>query len=73
MRPEPVSAIVRDEMTIEVSSPTLGIHVLLIDELIEIMEKATEAVGANPTRRPSVLLAEQFRQRSAKPFRSVRL
>ena len=44
MRPEPVSAIVRDEMTIEVSSPTLGTHVLLIDELIEIMEKATEAV-----------------------------
>src|ERR1035441_7458540 len=31
-------------MTIEVSSPTLGTHVLLIDELIEIMEKATEAV-----------------------------
>jgi ribosomal protein S30 len=44
MRPEPVSAIVRDEMTIEVSSPTLGTHVLLIDELIEIMDKATEAV-----------------------------
>ena len=57
MRPEPVSAIVRDEMTIEVSSPTLGIHVLLIDELIEIMEKATEAVERFET--PTVTVSDQ--------------
>ena len=49
MRPEHVSAIMRDEMTIEVSSPTLGIHVIPIDELVEILEKATAAVESFET------------------------
>ena len=44
-------------MTIEISSPTLGIHVLLIDELIDLMEKATEAVERFET--PTVTVSDQ--------------
>ena len=54
MKPEQVSAIVRDVKTIEISSPALGVKLLPIDEFIELMEKATEAVESFETPTGSV-------------------
>jgi hypothetical protein len=57
MKPEHVSAIVRDVQTIEISSPTLGVQLLPIDELLDLMEKATEAVERFET--PTVTVSDQ--------------
>ena len=49
--------MVRDVKTIEISSPTLGVKLLPIDELLDLMEKATEAVERFET--PTVTVSDQ--------------